>query len=149
MEKTVLAYIKKNNQYLMLFRNKKQKDINKGKWIGIGGHIEKNETIIDALYREIKEETNLDVKSYKYKGIVYFFNHDYEEEMHLFVVDEFEGELKECDEGTLKYIDIDKVTSLNIWEGDKIFLPLLIKDEPFFKLKLYYRDDKLIKVDKE
>ena len=67
MDKTVLAYIKKDGQFLMLYRNKKEHDINKGKWIGIGGHIEEGETKEQALIREIKEETGLDVLQYDHR----------------------------------------------------------------------------------
>lgn len=67
-KETVLAYIEKDNSYLMLLRNKKKHDINANKWIGVGGHLEKRETPKDALFREIKEETGLDVISYSKKG---------------------------------------------------------------------------------
>ena len=82
MVDTVLAYIEKDNQYLLLFRNKKKVDINKGKWIGVGGHIEKGETPEDTLIREVKEETNLDVIEYQKRGRVYFCYDDIEEKMH-------------------------------------------------------------------
>lgn len=144
MDKTTLAYIKKDHSYLMLYRNKKLNDMNEGKWIGVGGHIEEGETKDHAMKREIKEETNLDVISYKEKGLIHFVNDDYEEDMYLYIVDKIEGELKECDEGTLKYIDIDEVMSLPMWEGDKIFLPLLLKDEPYFELTLIYKGKNLV-----
>ena len=61
MDKTVLCYLNKGDSYLMLYRNKKENDINKGKYIGIGGHIEKGETKEQALIREVKEEIGLDI----------------------------------------------------------------------------------------
>lgn len=149
MEETVLVYIEKDNQYLMLLRNKEENDINKNKWIGVGGHLEEGETPSDALIREVKEETNLYVTSYKYRGIVYFYNNNYKEIIHLYTVDGVKGELKECDEGTLEYKNKDEIESLNIWEGDKIFLKLLKENAPFFKLHLYYENDKLVKVIQE
>ena len=145
MVETVLAYIEQNNQYLLLFRNKKEIDVNKGKWIGVGGHIEKDETPEDALIREIKEETNLDVLSYSKKGIVYFVYKNITEKMHLYVVDKCSGELGECDEGELKFFPKDKLENLPMWEGDKIFLKYLKENEPYFELELVYdSNDKLI-----
>lgn len=144
MVETVLAYLKKDHQYLLLYRNKKANDINEGKWIGVGGHIEKGETPEDALIREIKEETNLDVLNYQKRGLVYFINNDFSEVMHLYIVDSFKGELKDCDEGELRYVDIDEMKELPMWEGDKIFLQYLLDNSPYFELELVYDGDKLI-----
>ena len=144
MVETVLAYIKKDHQYLLLYRNKKKNDINEGKWIGVGGHIEKGETPEEALIREIKEETNLDTISFSKRGIIYFINNDFSEIMHLYIVDKYQGEIKECDEGELKFVDIDLLDTLPMWEGDKIFLEYLNKDETYFELELRYSGDKLI-----
>lgn len=145
MERTVLCYIKKENQYLMLHRNKKKKDINKDKWVGIGGHIEENETIEEALLREVKEETGLTLVSYDKRGYIKFINDDYEEEMFLFSSNEFEGEIIDCLEGELSWIDEDEIFNLNLWEGDRYFLKPLINNEEYFDLELIYSKDKLIK----
>lgn len=143
MVETVLAYIQRNNQYLLLFRNKKKNDINEGKWIGVGGHVEQGETPEDALIREIKEETNLDVLSYSKRGIVYFINNNISEAMHLYVVTKVEGSIQECDEGELRYVDIDKMDELPMWEGDKIFLQYLKENRPYFELELVYDGNEL------
>ncbi len=144
IKETVLAYIEKNNSYLMLLRNKKKHDINANKWIGVGGHLEKDETPEDALIREIKEETGLDVISYSKKGLIHFNYDDISELMHLYVVNDYKGELIECDEGTLKWIKKSDLFSLELWEGDKIFLKKLLNNEPYFELELNYLKDKLI-----
>lgn len=144
MEKTVLCYIEKDNQYLMIYRNKKKNDLNGNKWIGVGGHLEKDETPDDALLREVKEETNLDLISYQLRGLIYFQNDDFKEVMYLYTADKFVGEIKECNEGELHFIDKDKILDLNIWEGDKIFLEYLKNNEPYFELELIYGDKKLI-----
>lgn len=148
MQNVVLAYIEDNDKYLMLLRNKREKDMNKNKYVGIGGHIEDGETKEDAMIREIKEETNLIVKEYKYRGLVYFNNGILEDEMnmYLFHVSKFEGNIKECDEGTLYWVPKKDIFNLNLWEGDKYFLEPFMNSEDIINLKMYYDGDKLIKV---
>ncbi len=144
IDKTVLCYIEKDNQYLMIYRNKKKNDLSEGKWMGVGGHIEEGESPDLALVREVKEETNLDLLSYSLRGLIYFQNDDYQEIMYLYTSDNYKGEIGECNEGELYFIPKEKVLTLNIWEGDKIFLKYLKDNEPFFKLKLTYKDKKLV-----
>ncbi len=140
-EVTVLAYIEKDDCFLMLLRNKKKNDPNEHKWIGVGGHIEEGETPEVTLKREIKEETNLDVIKYQERGLIHFINSDYQEDMYLFTVSEYSGELSECDEGTLKFIPKSEVLNLNLWEGDKVFLALLKDNAPYFEINLHYIND--------
>lgn len=146
MDETVLCYLEKDNSFLMLYRNKRKNDLNQGKWIGIGGHLEKGETKEQALVREIKEETGLDLHSFCYRGELLFVNDDYEEIMYLFTSKDFSGELIQCDEGELSWINKDKVMDLNLWEGDRKFLPLLIDTDKFIRMKLIYSKDQLVKV---
>ena len=147
MDETVLAYIKVDKKFLMLFRNKKENDMNEGKYMGVGGHIEKGETKEQALVREIKEETGLDVKTYQYRAKLKFINSDYQEIMYLFLIDQVEGELIECNEGDLSWIDEDKLLDLKMWEGDKYFLDKLLNTEKYFEMTLYYKDDQFVKVE--
>ena len=146
MDKTVLCYLQKNDSYLFLYRNKKENDLNEGKWIGVGGHIEKGETKEDALKREIKEETNLDIHSFIYHGEIIFKNDDYEEVMYLYTSDDFLGEMKPCDEGELHWVKKKDIMNLNLWDGDKVFLPLLIEGKKDIKLTLIYSGKKLVKI---
>ena len=146
MNQTVMIYLEKDNQYLMLYRNKKKKDINKNKYIGVGGHVEKGETPDEAVVREVKEETGLDLLSFVRRGLVYFVLNGYEEEMYIYTSLDFKGELIECNEGELSWIDKDNVISLPIWEGDKYFLKHLLEDEKYFEMRLVYENDKLIEV---
>ena len=149
MEITTLCYIEKDNKYLMLKRVKKKEDINKGKWIGVGGHFEEGESPEECVCREVLEETGLRLKSYKARGILTFVqNKTFTEYIWLFTADEYEGELIECDEGILEWIDKDKLSELELWEGDRIFLELLNTEEEFFLLKLEYEGDKLVKYSK-
>lgn len=149
MDKTVLCYLINNNQYLMLFRNKKKDDLNEGKWIGVGGHLEKGETKEQALVREIKEETGLDLHSSIFRGELVFKNDDYEEIMYLYTSDDFSGTLINCDEGELRWINKEDIMNLNMWEGDKAFLPRLINSNNFIKMTLIYSKGKLVKVEEE
>ena len=145
MNDTTLCYIERGSQYLMLHRTKKENDINRDKWIGIGGKFEENESPEECVLREAYEETGLRLTSWKYRGIVTFVSDRYEGEyMHLFTADRFEGELAECDEGELEWIEKEKLKSLTLWKGDLIFLGLLDSDEPFFSLKLCYEGDTLV-----
>lgn len=142
---TTLCYIEKENKYLMLHRVKKKVDVNKDKWIGIGGHFEPGESPEECLLREAKEETGLTLTSWQFRGIVTFQAEGWDTEyMCLYTADRFEGELISCEEGTLEWVEKDKLTSLNLWEGDKIFLKLLGEEAPFFSLKLRYSGDRLM-----
>ena len=145
MKNTTLCYIEKDGKYLMIHRIKKSEDINKDKWVGVGGKFEEKETPFDCARREIKEETGLNADKLNYRGLVTFVSNEYGTEyMHLFHCDSFSGKLKEdCDEGVLEWVEIDKISDLPLWEGDKIFLSLLREDVPFFSLKLEYVYDKL------
>lgn len=136
---STLCYIEHNGRYLMLHRTVKKNDVNKDKWIGVGGHFEEGESPEECLLREVKEETGYTLTSYRYRGIVTFISgNGVTEYMSLFTADEFEGEPIPCDEGELAWVPVKDVYQLNIWEGDKIFFRLLEEREEFFSLKLVY-----------
>lgn len=146
MKMTTLCYIENNDCYLMLHRTKKKKDVNKDKWIGVGGHAEGNETPQECLLREVKEETGLLLTSYKFRGLITFISDEYEAEMMcLFTADGYTGELITCDEGELKWVKKSDVPQLPTWEGDAQFLKLLLEDEKrFFAMKLRYEGERLV-----
>lgn len=146
MEKTTLCYIEKDNCYLMLYRNKRKVDMNKGKWIGVGGHLENGETKDECLVREVYEETGLTLNSFKFRGEIVFYIDDIIEISYLYTSNDFSGILKECDEGILKWISKEEVLDLPLWEADPIFLKKLMNNDDFFKLELHYEKNKLIKV---
>lgn len=143
---TTLCYIERDNQYLMLHRVKKERDVNKDKWIGVGGHFEPEETPEECLLREVKEETGLTLTSWKFCGIVTFIAAQWDtvEYMCLYKADGFTGELTDCTEGDLEWVDKDKIYDLPVWEGDKIFFRLMEEREEFFSLKLCYDGDELV-----
>ena len=144
MVNTTLCYISRGDEYLMLHRVKKENDLNRGKWIGFGGKLEENESPEEGILREVKEETGLTLKDLRYRGIVTFVSDRYEGEyMHLFTAEQFEGTLRDCDEGEIAWIRKEDFAALPQWEGDRIFLQLLEEGAPFFSLKLRYEDERL------
>ena len=145
MRNTTLVHLERDGKYLMLHRGKKEHDENHDKWVGIGGKFEPGESPEDCAVREVREETGLTMKSWAYRGIVTFVSDEWGTEyMHLFRSADFEGSVKDCDEGVLEWVDKRALYDLPIWEGDKIFLRLLDEDRPFFSLKLRYRGDRLM-----
>ena len=145
MLNTTLCYIERGDEYLMLHRVKKENDINRDKWIGLGGKFKEDESPEECLLREVYEESGLRLTSWRYRGIVTFVNTKCSSEyMHLFTADGFEGTVGPCDEGELEWIKQSELMKLTLWEGDRIFLRLLDSNEPFFSLKLSYDGDELI-----
>lgn len=145
MRNTTLCYLERDGCYLMLHRIKKENDLNRDKWIGIGGKFEEGESPENCLLREVREETGLTLGSWRYCGIVTFVSDAWGTEyMHLFHSEDFHGSLRECDEGSLEWIEKSALASLpELWEGDRIFLRMMENNEPFFSLKLCYRGDLL------
>ena len=145
MRNTTLCYLERDGCYLMLHRIKRENDLNRDKWIGIGGKFEEGESPENCLLREVREETGLTLGSWRYCGIVTFVSDAWGTEyMHLFHSEDFHGSLRECDEGSLEWIEKSALASLpDLWEGDRIFLRMMENNEPFFSLKLCYRGDLL------
>ncbi len=145
---STVCYIEKEGKYLMLHRTKKENDINKEKWLGIGGKFEDKESPEDCIIREVKEETGLILNSVKLRGMLTFINTICETEyIYIFTSDDFTGNLIECNEGDLQWVEKDKVTSLNLWEGDKIFIEKIKENNPFFTIKYVYDGDTLLHYD--
>lgn len=141
---TTLCYVEKDDAYLMMHRISKKNDVNKDKWIGIGGHFEEGESPEECLLREAYEETGFTLTSYRFRGIVTFTQEGYGTEyMCLYTADGFTGEMKTCEEGTLEWVPKKELLKLNLWVGDLIFLKLLFDEAPFFSLKLTYKGDEL------
>ena len=144
MINTTLCYITRGDQVLMLHRVKRENDLNQGKWIGIGGKFLPEESPDQCLLREAREETGLELTSWRCRGVVTFLSDRWEGEyMYLFTADGFTGSLKTCDEGDLQWVSRDFLDQLTQWEGDRIFLELLWQEAPFFLLTLRYQGDQL------
>ncbi len=149
------CYIQKDNKTLMLHRTKKKNDINHEKWIGVGGKFEAGESPEECLLREVKEEAGVTLTSYRMRGVITFVVLGDEGEgkladeilIFVFTADGFTGDIIECDEGDLSWIDNDKILDLNLWEGDRVFWEWLLSDKPFFSAKFTYRGDKMLGCD--
>ena len=143
---STICYIEKDDKYLMLHRTKKENDINKNKWLGVGGKFEEGESPEECIIREVKEETGLTLKEYQLRGIVTYVSTTWETEyMYVFTANDFEGDLIECNEGDLEWIEKDKIMKLNTWEGDKIFVEKLLQNSnSFFSVKFEYDGEKLV-----
>lgn len=145
MLNTTLCYIEKDGCYLMLHRVKKENDVNRDKWVGVGGKFEDGESPEECVCREALEETGLTLHRPEYRGLVTFVSDRWETEyMHLFLARHFSGSLIECDEGSLEWVPKRAMRGLNLWEGDHIFLDLLEQSVPFFSLKLVYQGEELV-----
>ena len=144
MHNSTLCYVIRGDQVLMLHRVKKKNDVNKDKWIGIGGKFEAEESPDECLLRECREETGLRLTSWQCRGVVTFLQEGGEGEyMYLFTAEEFEGNLHDCPEGDLQWVSPEFLYRLPMWEGDRIFLDLLWRNAPFFLLTLRYRGEVL------
>ena len=152
MKLTSLCYLEEKGRYLLLHRNKKARDENMGKWIGVGGKFLPGESPEECLLREVKEETGLTLTRWRFRGLVTFVAQDrrgqleWGEYMHLFTADAWEGELASCDEGELAWVEKAKLPQLPMWAGDRVFLSLLASGHPFFSLKLVYQGEELRQV---
>lgn len=151
MYNSTLGYLENSQgEYLMLHRVKKKTDINKGKWIGVGGKFEEGESPDECLRREVFEETGLTLTDWRFRGVVTFLCNDSKSDqyMYLFTATGWTGALNpDCNEGELAWVPKGKVAELPIWEGDEIFLQLLARDVPPFLLTLDYRSgtDRLVR----
>lgn len=137
-----VCYLEKDDDILMLYRNKKENDINEGKWIGVGGKIEFNESPFECVKREVLEETGLKVNNLFFRGIILFIYGNCNDYIYVFSSDDFSGNIIDCDEGELHYINRNKILDLNIWKGDAVFLEKIInKEMDFFFLKMVYDNE--------
>ena len=145
------CYIQKDGKTLMLHRTKKKNDINEGKWIGLGGKFEPFESPEECLLREVYEEAGVTLTEFKLRGVVTFSTVEKDPTnsfcIFIFTASNYTGEIGECNEGELSWIDNDKILDLNLWEGDRLFWSWLLEDKPFFSANFVYDKDKLVKND--
>jgi len=145
MKLATLCYIRRQGKTLMVHRIKKENDIHLGKWNGLGGKLEPGETPEECAVREVFEESGLIVRKMTLKGMLTFpgFSDDEDWYAFVFVITEFDGHLSDSPEGVLHWVEDDEIPNLNLWEGDRFFLPWL--DNPgFFSGKFTYVDNRLV-----
>lgn len=145
MKLATLCYIIDNDKTLMLYRNKKENDYHEGKWNGLGGKLEQGETPEECAIREVYEEAGLKVSNPIMKGIITFPMFDGVDDWYVwvFVFRNFKGNLIDSPEGHLEWISNEKLVKLNLWDGDKIFIPWLF-EEKCFSAKFIYENGNYI-----
>ncbi len=136
--RTALIFVIKDNKVLMI---NKKKSINV-----IGGKCDPSEVIIDCLHRECKEESNLDIINYEYRGLVTYLNKDkniQSESMYIFVVSEFDGELKSSNEGEVSFVSISDIDYSKMYESDKDLFKAIFNNS-FVTGTIKYNKDELL-----
>jgi len=143
MKLATLCYVMDNDKTLMLYRNKKENDYHEGKWNGLGGKLEQGETPEECAIREVYEESGLVVSDPEMKGLITFPMFDGVDDWYVwvFVFKKFKGQQIDSPEGTLEWIQNNKLTELNLWDGDKIFIPWLFNDKCFSSKFIYEKGE--------
>jgi 8-oxo-dGTP diphosphatase len=144
MQLATLCYVQDDGKTLMMHRVKKENDMHEGKWNGLGGKIEEGETPEKCVIREVKEESGLEIYGPQLEGFLTFPAFDGNDEWRVFVytADDFQGELIESREGRLEWIEDENLLDLNLWEGDRHFLPWLERDG-IFSARFVYEGEEL------
>lgn len=121
-------------QTLLVHRNRRQDDQHLGKYNGLGGKMEPCEDIYRCLVREIEEEAGIICEKTVLRGTINWTGFGPQGEDwfgFIFRVDAFSGTVKTANaEGELLWVDIDRLDTLPMWEGDRFFLPLVFDDDP-------------------
>jgi 8-oxo-dGTP diphosphatase len=143
-----LCWITKDGKALLKLANS---GISKGKWNAVGGKVEDGESPLECVKREALEESGLDIRDPKYRGRLSFFFIDERTKekvndwtVHVFSADDFSGQLKESDEGSLKWFPSDRIPYDDMWADDMHWLPLLLDGKNFEGSFVFDRDGKRI-----
>jgi len=144
MKLATLIYIRRDGRTLMVHRNKKPNDMHMGKWNGMGGKLEPGESPEECAVREAREETGLELVNPRLVGFITFpaFVDIDDWYVFLFTATDFSGELIESPEGSLAWIADSELLELNLWDGDRVFLPWVLEGR-FFSAKFEYAAGKM------
>jgi 8-oxo-dGTP diphosphatase len=138
-----LCYLKHDGQTLMLHRTKRKDDIHAGKWNGLGGKFEPGESPEECVIREVREESGLAIVDPKLCGLLMFPGFKGQDwYIFVFTAQKFSGEMRENEEGYLKWIPDAEMESLALWPSDLIFLPW-IREGKFFSAKFIYEGEEM------
>lgn len=146
-----LVYIvsQDRKKVLLIHRNKRQDDIHYGKYNGLGGKIESTEDIIEALKREVLEESGLSCTKLQLRGTISWpgFGKGGQDWFgFIFRIDEYSGEvIEENHEGTLEWVPIEKLDQIDLWESDRLWLDkVFAQDSKMFHGIAPFKDGKLL-----
>lgn len=138
---TTICFLIKNNQILLAM---KKRGFGANRWNGYGGKAGEGESVLDAAVREIKEESGIDVKNEALRKVseidfVFPQKPEWDQNTHVFFVNEWEGEPKETEEMRPQWFDLGTIPYSEMWPEDKLWLPRAILGEKI-KGKIYFKD---------
>ncbi|MGZ3688075.1 MAG: NUDIX hydrolase [Bdellovibrionota bacterium] len=150
----VLIYAREGSRVLMIHKSGRPGDFHHGKWNGIGGKFELDESPVEAAKRELFEEAEIDLDEENLAplGVLQFPNfkpHKNEDWIvYVFVADltpvQTTGMSKSCDEGELHWVPEAELMDLNLWPGDREFIPFVIRREPFVG-SIWYHEGRAVR----
>lgn len=147
-----LAYILSpdGRQVLLVHRDRRADDPHRGKYNGLGGKVDACEDVVSCIRREIREESGLECEELILRGTISWpgFGKEGEDWFgFIFRVDRWNGQpYRENPEGTLEWIEVDRILELPLWEGDRYFLPLVFaRDGRQFHGVMPYQDGRPVR----
>lgn len=124
----------------VLLGRRKKDGFGKGKWLGLGGKVEPEETIEQAMIRECQEEANIEVKAYEKRGVLtFYYVNDPDMEVHYFEALTYAGEPSDSDEMEVAWVDQDKIPYDKMWPNDRYWLPMFLRRK-YFKGEFHFDD---------
>ena len=140
MKLATLVYVQHAGKTLMVLRNKKKNDMHQNKWNTLKSKFEASESPEECAIRETLEESGLTIRRPQLVGFITFPAFDDIEDWYVFVftASEFSGDLIDSPEGDLAWIPDAELLALNIWDGDRLFMPWLNDGRGFFSAKFIY-----------
>lgn len=140
MQQATLCLLLRENQILLAM---KKRSFGKGKWNGVGGKPEGNETIKETAIREAKEEIGVDIKKSDLEKVCnfkfFFKDEKWNQEVHIFLCKSWYDDIIETEEMMPQWFDVDKIPYESMWSDDKHWLPRVLNGERL-KGEFYFND---------